>query len=66
MKLGYFTMTHNPPGYAGDRQDPNQILEDTLTQCLYAEELGFNSVWVPYLRGLLQRAHATLCGPGRV
>ena len=47
MKLGYFTMTHNPLELGKDRQDPKQVLEDTLAQCLYAEELGFNSAWVP-------------------
>lgn len=47
MKLGYFTMTHNPPELGKDRQDPKLLLEDTLAQCLYAEELGFNSAWVP-------------------
>ena len=47
MKLGYFTLTDNPPGYGDTRRDPNELINEVLDQCLYAEELGFNSAWVP-------------------
>ena len=47
MKLGYFTLTDNPPAYGADRKDANRLLEEVLTQCLHAEEIGLNSVWVP-------------------
>ncbi len=47
MKLGYFTLTDNPPAYGESRQDPNQMIMNTVTECVYAEDLGFNSVWVP-------------------
>lgn len=46
MKFGYFTLTDNPDFYE-DRKDPNQMILDLADQCVYAEELGFNSVWVP-------------------
>ena len=65
MKLGYFTLTDNPPGYGDERQDPNQLIQDTLDQCVYAEELGFHSVWVPEhhfsLFGVLPFPSAFLC-----
>ena len=47
MKLGYFTLTDNPPTYAERRQDANQLLLQTIEQALAAERLGFNSVCVP-------------------
>jgi alkanesulfonate monooxygenase SsuD/methylene tetrahydromethanopterin reductase-like flavin-dependent oxidoreductase (luciferase family) len=47
MKLGYFTLTDNPPGYGARRQDANQLLLNTIEQALAAERLGFNSVWLP-------------------
>src|SRR5579862_151165 len=47
MKLGYFTLSDNPPFYAAKRRDANQFLKDILAECLAAEELGFNAVWVP-------------------
>lgn len=46
MKFGYFTLTDNPDFYE-NRKDPNQMILDLADQCVYAEELGFNSVWVP-------------------
>jgi alkanesulfonate monooxygenase SsuD/methylene tetrahydromethanopterin reductase-like flavin-dependent oxidoreductase (luciferase family) len=46
MKLGYFTLTDNPIEYA-DRKNPNQMILDLAEQAVYAEDLGFNSVWVP-------------------
>lgn len=46
MKFGYFTLTDNPDFYE-DRKDPNQMIKDLAEQCIYAEDLGFNSVWVP-------------------
>jgi alkanesulfonate monooxygenase SsuD/methylene tetrahydromethanopterin reductase-like flavin-dependent oxidoreductase (luciferase family) len=46
MKFGYFTLTDNPVEYA-DRKDPNQMVLDLAEQCVYAEDLGFDSVWVP-------------------
>ena len=42
MKLGYFTLTDNPPGYGDERQDPNDLTRNVLDQCVYAEELGYN------------------------
>jgi alkanesulfonate monooxygenase SsuD/methylene tetrahydromethanopterin reductase-like flavin-dependent oxidoreductase (luciferase family) len=47
MKIGYFTLTDNPIEYGRTRKDANQMIKDLAEQCVYAEELGFNSVWVP-------------------
>jgi alkanesulfonate monooxygenase SsuD/methylene tetrahydromethanopterin reductase-like flavin-dependent oxidoreductase (luciferase family) len=47
MKLGYFTLTDNPPAYGPERKDPSKLLEEVMAQCLHAEEIGLNSVWVP-------------------
>ncbi|MFD6440870.1 LLM class flavin-dependent oxidoreductase [Peribacillus sp. NPDC060186] len=47
MKIGYFTLTDNPIEYGKTRKDPNQMILDLAEQCIYAEDLGFNSVWVP-------------------
>ncbi|PLS18543.1 LLM class flavin-dependent oxidoreductase [Bacillus sp. M6-12] len=47
MKFGYFTLTDNPVAYGAERKDPNQMILDLTEQSLYAEELGFNSLWVP-------------------
>ncbi|WDL97625.1 LLM class flavin-dependent oxidoreductase [Alicyclobacillus sp. ALC3] len=47
MKFGYFTLTDNPEGYGEERRDPNQVITNLVEQAVYAEELGFNSVWVP-------------------
>jgi alkanesulfonate monooxygenase SsuD/methylene tetrahydromethanopterin reductase-like flavin-dependent oxidoreductase (luciferase family) len=47
MKFGYFTLTDNPPAYGPTRRNPNQFLREVLAECLYAEELGYNSVWLP-------------------
>jgi alkanesulfonate monooxygenase SsuD/methylene tetrahydromethanopterin reductase-like flavin-dependent oxidoreductase (luciferase family) len=47
VKLGYFTLSDNPPGYGAERRDPNVFLKEILAECLAAEEMGFNSVWVP-------------------
>ena len=47
MRFGYFTLTDNPPAYGAARRDPNALLNDVYAQCILAEELGFNSVWVP-------------------
>ena len=47
MKLGYFTLTDNPPDYGDSRKDPNRLIQEVLAECIHAEELGFNSVWVP-------------------
>ncbi|WP_026961418.1 LLM class flavin-dependent oxidoreductase [Alicyclobacillus herbarius] len=47
MKFGLFTLTDNPPAYGDERKDSNQMLLDLVEQAVYAEELGFHSVWVP-------------------
>ena len=47
MKFGYFTLTDNPPGYGANRKDPNQLMREVLDQCIAAEEMGYNSVWLP-------------------
>ena len=47
MKIGYFTLTDNPIEYGDTRKDPNQMVLDLAEQCIYAEDLGFHSVWVP-------------------
>ena len=47
MKLGYFTLTDNPPRYGTGRKDPSRLLGEVMAQCLHAEEIGLNSVWVP-------------------
>ncbi|GMA62766.1 LLM class flavin-dependent oxidoreductase [Alicyclobacillus fastidiosus] len=47
MKFGYFTLTDNPAEYGKERKDSNQMLLDLVEQAIYAEELGFHSLWVP-------------------
>lgn len=47
MKFGYFTLTDNPPGYGDTQRDPNQVITNLVEQAVYAEDLGFHSVWVP-------------------
>ncbi|MGJ9460718.1 LLM class flavin-dependent oxidoreductase, partial [Oceanobacillus sp. CF4.6] len=47
MKFGYFTLTDNPIEFGQDRRDPNEYIKDVVDQAVYAEELGFNSVWLP-------------------
>jgi alkanesulfonate monooxygenase SsuD/methylene tetrahydromethanopterin reductase-like flavin-dependent oxidoreductase (luciferase family) len=47
MKLGYFTLTDNPPAYGDRRRDPQQILREVVEQCVEAEAMGFSSCWVP-------------------
>ncbi len=47
MKLGYFTLTDNPPAYGDSRKDPGRLLEEVMDQCIHAETVGLNSVWVP-------------------
>lgn len=47
MKFGFFTLTDNPIEYGAERKDPNQLIKDVVEQGVYAEELGFNSVWLP-------------------
>ena len=53
MKLGYFTLTDNPPAYGADRKDPSRLLEEVMAQCIHAEEVGLNSVWVPISTSLI-------------
>jgi alkanesulfonate monooxygenase SsuD/methylene tetrahydromethanopterin reductase-like flavin-dependent oxidoreductase (luciferase family) len=47
LKFGYFTLTDNPVEYGSERKDSNQMVKDLAEQGVYAEELGFNSFWVP-------------------
>lgn len=47
MKLGYFTLTDNSPGYGARRRDPNQLLLDLAEECVEAEGMGYHSVWLP-------------------
>jgi len=47
MQFGYFTLTDTPPAYGTGRRNPQQFLREVLHEALLAEELGFNSVWVP-------------------
>ena len=47
MKFGYFTLTDNPAGYGSKRQDPNRLLLNVMEECLHAEAIGLNSVWLP-------------------
>lgn len=47
MQFGYFTLTDNAPGYGADRRDPAQLLCDVVDEAIAAEELGFNSAWLP-------------------
>lgn len=47
MKIGYFTLTDNPPLYGETRQNPQQMIRGLVEESVYAEELGFHSVWVP-------------------
>lgn len=47
MKFGYFTLTDTPPTYGPKRRDANRFLLELLEECLHAEEIGLNSVWLP-------------------
>jgi alkanesulfonate monooxygenase SsuD/methylene tetrahydromethanopterin reductase-like flavin-dependent oxidoreductase (luciferase family) len=47
VKFGYFTLTDNPPGYGARRRDPNQLILEVVDQAIEAEQLGFNSAWLP-------------------
>ena len=47
MKLGYFTLSDNPPGYAETRKDHTQYIHELVEECIYAEQIGLNSVWLP-------------------
>lgn len=47
MKFGYFTLTDNPIGYGERRRDPSQLILDVIEECVEAEAMGFNSVWLP-------------------
>ncbi|HZP25433.1 MAG TPA: LLM class flavin-dependent oxidoreductase [Dehalococcoidia bacterium] len=47
MRLGYFTLTDNTAAYEEKRRDPNQFLLEVMEEAQLADELGFNSVWVP-------------------
>ena len=47
MQFGYFTLTDTPPAYGTGRRNPQQFVREVLHEALLAEELGFNSVWVP-------------------
>ncbi|ADG06994.1 LLM class flavin-dependent oxidoreductase [Kyrpidia tusciae] len=47
MKIGYFTLTDNPPLYEETQQNPQQMIRSLVEEAVYAEELGFHSVWVP-------------------
>jgi hypothetical protein len=47
MKFGYFTLTDNPAGYGARRRDTNRLLLDVMEECVHAEAIGLNSVWLP-------------------
>lgn len=47
MKFGYFTLTDNPPTYGDRRRDPNQLFDEVIEEAIYAEDLGYNSAWLP-------------------
>lgn len=47
MKFGYFTLTDNPPAYGENRRDPSRLILDVIEECVEAEAMGYNSVWVP-------------------
>src|SRR5215213_2152978 len=47
MRFGYFTLSDNAPGYGSDRRDPAQFLREVVEEAVAADELGFNSVWLP-------------------
>ena len=47
MDFGYFTLTDNPPRYEAARRDPNRLLLDVAAEAIAAEQMGFNSAWVP-------------------
>lgn len=59
MKLGYFTLTDNPPAYAEQRKDPNRFLQEVLEECIYAEELR---ACEPISKGSVQRGFSTTAG----
>ena len=47
MKFGYFTLTDNPPPYGVRRRDANVLLKEVLAESIAAEQLGYNSAWMP-------------------
>ena len=47
MKFGYFTLTDNPAGYGARRRDSNRFLLDVMEECVHAEAVGLNSIWLP-------------------
>ena len=47
MQFGYFTLTDNSPGYGDRRRDHSQFLREVIDEAIAAEELGFNSAWLP-------------------
>ena len=47
MRFGYFTLTDNPVKYGALRRDPNQFFDEVIEEGIYADELGYDSVWLP-------------------
>jgi alkanesulfonate monooxygenase SsuD/methylene tetrahydromethanopterin reductase-like flavin-dependent oxidoreductase (luciferase family) len=47
MRFGYFTLTDNSLGYAERRRDHTQFIREVIDEAIAAEDLGFDSVWLP-------------------
>jgi alkanesulfonate monooxygenase SsuD/methylene tetrahydromethanopterin reductase-like flavin-dependent oxidoreductase (luciferase family) len=47
VKFGYFTLTDNPPAFGERRQEGNQLIRNVIEQAIEAEQMGFNSAWLP-------------------
>lgn len=47
MKLGYFTLIDTSERYGPNRRTPNEALLAVAREAVLADEMGFNSVWLP-------------------
>lgn len=47
MDFGYFTLTDNAIGYGDRRRDHGEFLRSVVEDAILAEELGYDSVWLP-------------------
>src|SRR5919202_4005862 len=47
MRFGYFTLTDNSPGYGNRRRDYSHFIREVIDEAIAAEELGFDSAWLP-------------------
>jgi alkanesulfonate monooxygenase SsuD/methylene tetrahydromethanopterin reductase-like flavin-dependent oxidoreductase (luciferase family) len=47
MRFGYFTLTDNSPGYGDRRRDYSQFIREVIDEAIAAEQLGYDSAWLP-------------------